>query len=618
MVNPSVSAPAGLVRSLVSPVVVSAAAVLLAAGAARAGDLDVGGRGLLGPIQGVRQFSGQIVVKPKPSASLDIKAIAPGSEIVGIFPETGELILRVPKGADDARFAAQLSASGKFQYAEPDWLVFPQGNPNDTLFSSQWHHQRINDPAAWSVWTGAPAITVAVVDSGVDFHHPDLAAVMVSGYNAVSKLTQAAGGDVSDVSNQSHGTAVAGCVGAIGNNGVGVAGVAWNLRIMPVRASNEPTGSAVLSTVLAGCRWAADNGAKVINASYSGVNATSVQTTGAYVRDRNGILVWASGNNGSYLGSSVDWPDVFIVGATGQDDQRPAWGNYGPALDVVAPGLAIMSTEKNASYGLHEGTSFSSPIAAGVIGLAWSVAPSATRAQVLGFVQNSAMDLGAPGADDTYGLGMVNAYGATLAAWRASHVFQAPITDLADEGPVNQLLWPVHPARNIKTIYFGDDLNAAALEMRGGDVLESSTIDLSALDPTRTQLRVWTFQAGNAELVAEYLNSDGVWSYLIDSASTIDGPHEHAWVLPVEAVHAGFALRFTCSSSNGTPLYLSTMSVAERCNADFDDSGFVDTDDFTVFVNAFESGSSSADVDFSGFVDTDDFTSFVLSFSEGC
>lgn len=570
-------------------------------------------------IAGVREFSGQLIARPVPGASIDVASAAPGCRLERVIPETGEWVIST-SGGHDGIAAARLADSGQFQYVEPDWVVSLQGFvPNDSQFGSQWHHVRLSSPEAWQVWRGEPGVTVAVVDSGVQLNHPELAPVLVSGYNSASKTAQADGGDVSDISNISHGTAVAGCIGAIGNNGIGVAGMGWDLRIMPIRATNEGSGSAVLSSVLAGVRWAADHGARVINVSYSGVSSSSVQTTGAYVRDRGGILVWASGNNGSVLGAASDWPDVVIVGAIDKNDQRPTWGNYGPALDVVAPGVSILTTNKGSQYGYHEGTSFAAPLVAGLLGLSWSIEPTLSRSEMMSMLGDSAQDIGSWGEDDVYGRGCVNARDMVLDTWRAAYRFVAPLVTLSDSGPVQTSMWPVNPGRDVEIVSFGDEaLNAAALALYGGETLESASIDTTLLDATRAQLRVTTFQIGNAELIVEYLGSDGVWSLLIDPAANVDGPHQHAWRLPTDAIHPEFAVRISAFASPDKVLYVSTLVVADRCTADFDDTGFVDTDDFTTFVTAFEAGNSTADVDLSGFVDTDDFTKFVTSFEAGC
>lgn len=605
-------------RSRLVACLIPAMALALACGSALATSSPPWWKALPSPQPGVREYSGQVVVKPRAGERVEPASIVPGSEVVAFIEQTGEWILKTPAGMTDGVMTVRLASSGVFEYVEPDWIVYPQGFPDDPLFGSQWHHSRILTPSAWPIWTGAPAVVVAVVDSGIDLSHPDLSSVLVGGYNAVSKLAQWEGGDVSDVSNAGHGTAVAGCIGAVGNNGYGVAGVGWKLRVMPVRATNETSGSAVLSNVLAGCRWASENGARVVNASYAGVSSSSVQSTGAYIRNRGGILVWAAGNSGQFLSSSVDWPDVVIVGAVDSQDARPSWGNYGPALDLVAPGVGIVTTGKGGGSSTHNGTSFSSPLVAGVIGLAWSVGPSMDRAAILEDLAGSCDDIGPYGEDDLFGLGVVDAREMVLRAWRRTHVFEAPLTSLDEEGPLSIELWPVRPVSAVKPVLFGRDLNALAVAMFDGERLESSTIDLGGLDPGRTQLRLSTFQSSWGELVIEYLNEDGVWMLLIEPASTIEGPIDHTWDLPPESVHPRFAVRITCLSPGEDPIYVSAMSIATRCMADFDNSGFVDIDDYTSFVSAFEAGSLLADFDGSGFVDTDDFTAFILSFDAGC
>lgn len=603
---------------LLSAWIPQALVLFLASGSALAGTPPALWSIIPSPQPGVREFSGQVIAKPRAGERIDPVSIVPGSELVAFIEQTGEWIIKTPAGMTDGAMTVRLASTGAFEYTEPDWIVYPRGFPDDPLYGSQWHHPRISTPSAWTLWTGVPAIVVAIADSGVDLSHPDLAPVLVGGYNAVSKLAQWEGGNVSDVSNAGHGTAVAGCVGAIGNNGYGVAGVGWNLRIMPVRVTNEPSGSAVLSTVLAGCRWAADHGARVVNSSYAGVSSASVQSTGAYIRNQGGILVWAAGNSGQFLPSSADWPDVVIVGAVDTQDLRPSWGNYGPALDLVAPGVEIVTTGKNGGSSTHNGTSFSAPLVAGVIALAWSVDPSIDRASILDDLSGSCEDIGQFGEDDVFGQGVVNAREMVLRTWRRTHVFRAPLTSLDEEGPLSVELWPIRPAAVVKPVQFGSDLNALAVAMTDGERLESSTINLTGLDPRRTQLRLATFQTSWGELVAEYLNEDGVWMSLIEPASTIEGPIVHVWDLPPEAVHEWFALRVAVHTTGTDPIYVSSLSIASRCLADFDDSGFVDIDDFTEFVSAFEVGSPSSDVDGSGFVDTDDFTYFILAFDAGC
>src|SRR5207237_949281 len=156
-----------------------------------------------------------------------------------------------------------LMGTSAYQYVEPDWICYPQLTPNDPFFGSQWHHATIHSEKAWDVLTGSSSITIAITDTGVDHTHPDLMALLVPGYNAVDNLAETSGGQTNDVNG--HGTHVAGDAAAAGNNGIGVSGVGWNFRIMPIRVSNVSGGGSSSSALSAGARWAADHGAKVIS-----------------------------------------------------------------------------------------------------------------------------------------------------------------------------------------------------------------------------------------------------------------------------------------------------------------------------------------------------------------
>ncbi|HLO41144.1 MAG TPA: hypothetical protein VK176_08980, partial [Phycisphaerales bacterium] len=135
-------------------------AFVLAAGTAHAVEipkLDV----RLEPIPGVRQYSGQLIVRPRPGVKIDWQRQFPGVQIVSYLRETGEWILRPTARGQDGKTAAAIEASGLVEYAEPDWIVFPTGTPNDSLYSSQWHHPKVNSPAAWNIWTGSSNTTIA-------------------------------------------------------------------------------------------------------------------------------------------------------------------------------------------------------------------------------------------------------------------------------------------------------------------------------------------------------------------------------------------------------------------------------------------------------------------------
>jgi subtilisin family serine protease len=371
---------------------------------------------------GVQEFSGQMIARPKQvgdmvaeGARLDVAAAthaAARRQVLPLtrehVPQTDEYLIAVPFGSSESRLAAQLMASGAFEYVEPDWIVYPTfTTPNDPRYSQQWHLPKIRAPWAWSLFKGNDTVTIAIVDTGVRLDHEDLQPLLVPGYNSANRVSQANGGLVNDING--HGTHCAGTAAAYTNNARGVAGVGWNFRIMPIRATNSTGGSASLSNLTNGARWAADNGARVISTSYSGVSSSSVQTTGNYIKyQRNGIYLWAAGNSNSNL-STFDHVDVTVVGATDQNDAKASFSSYGLALDVFAPGVGIVATYYRSStdYASLSGTSMATPCAAGVAAMIMASNPALTGAQVETLLYQSCVDLGAPGPS-YWGWGRVN------------------------------------------------------------------------------------------------------------------------------------------------------------------------------------------------------------------
>lgn len=299
--------------------------------------------------------------------------------------------------------------TGAVDFAQPDYVLPPAMIPNDYYYSRQWWHTKINSPGAWDITTGNSSVIVAVCDTGVQADHPDLAAnMMLPGLNTVDNTT-----NTSPI--LAHGTSVAGCVAAIGNNGMGVAGLGWRVKILPVRVSNAANGDAYGSDITEGITWAADQGAKVVNVSYSNMSSPATDAAAQYLRSKGGLLVVAAANDG-LLQNYVDYASFISVGATDSSDNRTSWSNYGTFIDVVAPGDSIITLWTGSSYGDCYGTSFSSPIVAGLAALIYSVNPSFTPAQVENFIFGSCADLGAPGDDDVYGHGRIDAAAAVTAA----------------------------------------------------------------------------------------------------------------------------------------------------------------------------------------------------------
>lgn len=376
-------------------------------------------------VPGVMEFSGQVVARPLQVSTLlelgysqaaadfirKVAAADIANDVKEYVPETDEYILTVPQGMADREFVLMLRAKGNYDYVTPDWRVFPTVIPNDTQWANLWGHVKAQTPQAWDLFTGANTIIVANCDTGVRLDHEEFVGQLVPGFNAVNDLPQASGGQVNDL--HGHGTHTMGTMAALGNNAKGITGIGWNFKGMPVRVSNLASGSANMSDLTQGARWAADNGARAVNVSYSGVSDPTVQTTGNYLKvTKNSLLCWAAGNNNTNQ-SGFDWADVIIVGATDSADARASFSNYGTSVDCVAPGVNILSTylSSTSSYAWMDGTSMATPFVTGLCALLMASNPGGlTAAAVEANLYAGCQDLGAAGDDSVFGKGRVNAY----------------------------------------------------------------------------------------------------------------------------------------------------------------------------------------------------------------
>ncbi len=307
----------------------------------------------------------------------------------GEIPGTGVKVLSLPPNASERALERAFRNRAEVEFAEVDRIVPPDGvTPNDPLYPSQWHLSRIAAPDAWSTTTGSSGIIVAILDTGVDGSHPDLAPKMVPGWNVYDNNANTA-----DV--YGHGTKVAGTAAAFGNNGTGVASVAWNCLIMPVRIA-AADGYASYSDIASGLTWAANHGARVANISYMVTTSSTVTSAAKYFYDHGGVVSSSAGNYSTF-DSSADNPYIFTVGGTDENDALYGWSNTGNNIDLAAPGCAGNTTTNGGGYSSACGTSFSAPIVAGVAALVLSMNSSLTPAQVTDVLRQSADDLGPGG-----------------------------------------------------------------------------------------------------------------------------------------------------------------------------------------------------------------------------
>jgi thermitase len=301
----------------------------------------------------------------------------------------------------------QASKKDSIEYAEVDMLTQPTLVPNDPYYTNEWHLPNIEIPAAWASTTGE-GVTIAVLDTGVDYTHPDLSVSSIAPWNFYSN-----NGDVTDV--HGHGTWVAGTVSAIGGNGLGVVGNAPSTKILGVRIA-QPDAWASWSTMAQGIVYAADKGVRVVNLSYeNSCSSDTIVSAANYLRSKGGVLIVSAGNSGADNAQPAN-DSVTCVSATGSNNLRTSWSSYGASVDISAPGAGIYTTSRGGGYGAVNGTSFSAPLTAGVYALMFSVNPSLTPVQADGILYSTADDLGEPGWDMYYGHGKINARKAVEAA----------------------------------------------------------------------------------------------------------------------------------------------------------------------------------------------------------
>lgn len=367
---------------------------------------------------------GRVIIKTKAAASEDEvqrRQKAVGGREIGRVAPLGVRVLEVRKG-DEGKALAELAKDPNIEFAEPDFIAQALIVPNDPYYSTyEWHLPKIGAPAAWDVSTGSADVVLAVVDTGVQAGHPDLAGRVLPGYDFANSDS-----DPSD--DNGHGTAVAGTAAASGNDGIGVAGVAWGVSILPVKVLNS-AGSGYYSAIANGITYAADNGARVINLSLGGTSSSlTLQNAVSYAVGKGCVVVAAAGNNGN---NATVYPaayaNVLAVSALNAADTLPTWSSYGSFVDLCAPGENITTTYSGSGYATVSGTSFSSPTVAGVAALALSVNPALSNTKVASLLTSTADDLGATGYDIYFGAGRVNAAKVVAAAVPVADT-TAPVT----------------------------------------------------------------------------------------------------------------------------------------------------------------------------------------------
>jgi len=293
--------------------------------------------------------------------------------------------------------------------------------PNDELFPKQWHLQRVHALEAWNQTMGNKDLIVAVVDTSVDYDHPDLAGSVIKGKDFTGE--DPTGKDPRD--SFGHGTHVAGIIAAHANNQIGVAGVAPNVKIMAVKVLSAKGGGSLFA-IAGGIKYAVDNGAKIVNLSLGGPAVTDLISTaiGYYATKKGALLMAAAGNSANEVGTPARIDDYYMaVSASDDQDKLAKFSCFGKEISVSSPGTVIWATTPTyhvplndygyaMNYAPLQGTSMATPLAAGVAALVWSKHPEWTAKQVRAQMEKSAVDLGTPGKDNSFGYGRIDALAA--------------------------------------------------------------------------------------------------------------------------------------------------------------------------------------------------------------
>lgn len=331
-----------------------------------------------------------------------VKYIETNDEPISELIETVD----IPKGETSEQLIEKLENQKKVEYAEPNYLFKKMGSSVDPIIQDQWHHKKLGTAAAWKRTMGSQEIIVAIIDDGIDRNHEDLKGKIYKGYDTVRERK-----NILPVGQ--HGTHVAGIIASSANNSIGGAGIAPNIKIMPINVFNGEYADT--KDIIEAIHYAVKNGANIINMSLGDTSYSKALNNAVQEAYQEGlVIIAAAGNEGDLKNSNkrvypAAFSHVISVGATTSKDKRAAFSNYDSSVDITAPGDYILSTFPKNQYAYMSGTSMAAPIVTGVAALIWSNEPKLSKVAVEYRLYDSAVDLGTKGKDIYYGNGRVNA-----------------------------------------------------------------------------------------------------------------------------------------------------------------------------------------------------------------
>ncbi len=484
---------------------------------------------------------GQLIIRPKAGASPRAIARAvnrAGAVVRRRMAANGGRVVSVPRFLT-AHAESELRRSGLFRSVERDYLAGVAAIPNDPNYGAQWGLPRTGVPAAWDLSLGSSSATIAVLDTGVDFTHIDLAGQLLAGRDVIND-------DLDPSDDHGHGTRMSGIAAAAWNNAEGIAGIAPNSPLLPVKVLGAD-GLGPYSAIAEGITWAADQGARVISLSLSGsVPSQALQDAVNYATASGAVCVASAGNDGW---SQPVYPaatnGAVAVAAIDEFDQRPWFSNYGAWISHASPGVGILTTDMGGGYAPSTGTSPAAAFSAGVFGLLFGLEPTLTPAQAIARLEQGAFDLGDQGWDPYHGWGGVDAL-ATLVPGEPG------ATPPDDTDPVVELLSP--SAGSLVSGNFSvevsanDNVGVSRVELFLDNRKHASetsppysfVIDSASIEPGKHKLRAYAFDAaGNKDQTKniKILTTPGV-GLLVKNAKVVGSGVRitASFVLPEEVV----------------------------------------------------------------------------------
>lgn len=348
------------------------------------------------------------------AAAVGLVALAPALVLLGALPvqatEYTTLTVAVPTGGSlqvrTVTVPADKVESVRASYEAQGGHVGETGKVwalDDPLEDRQWGYQRLGGNVVSAAASSTESVTVAVVDTGVDARHPDLAQRVLPGFDFVKSAPMPVPYD-----DNGHGTHVAGVISAVSGNSEGIAGLT-HARILPVKVLDE-TGYGDDALVGKGIVWAVDQGADIVNLSLGTYDDNpALRASITYAASKGVAVVAAAGNDGASGPTMYPaaYPEALAVAATTSSDTRAVFSTVGSYVDVAAPGQGVLSTFPGGRYVTMSGTSMATPHAAASLALV-SQARGVSAEEAVEYVLDTAIDLGATGSDREYGQGLVN------------------------------------------------------------------------------------------------------------------------------------------------------------------------------------------------------------------